>query len=307
MINVHFKKDILWAAFLITVLIFFFSRGTLASSEESQGNKTQYIGGWGLPSRDYIDQYGINYARVGYSALRIEKVPNNIFLTIGMGYRIEKKTYRSFEDYLSQAEEISKLSVKIKNVIAISQDDFSGWWERYANKNPKRFFLVWQKIKQISNNVFYGATIYEDDFEKLSPEELIIIGNHIDLVHFYLHDRNNLNKYDTYLEYLNTYFPKAKIILGIYHQDRRDYEKRYVSIDDELGLFETQLNTCFDLLEEERIDGIEFYPGRLGNAEKIIRERKISGESLYIFNKMTENIKNRLNQKFPRPIEEPIQ
>jgi len=265
----------------------------------------KYIGGYGFPAEDYSEKYKINYARVVFTPERYftkEVESRGLFITLNLRYRTGERENRQtipISDYITNAEQVIRYSAGVNNVIAVSQDDFRDWWVHYAKRNVKILEAVSGKINKINPKLMYGATIYENDLDKLSAKEWKEIAKYINLVHFYLHQRPTVNDYDRYLDLVQTYFPKAKIILGIYHYDRIAYERRIATTKQEMGLFTKQLNVCFNKLSDDNIIGIEFYPGRLGKPIDTAMKKNHSPESSKLFYDMNSQVEKKLLNSRP--------
>lgn len=295
----RFGSDNLLKVFLISTFLLLIVTPSFA------GNTTKYIGGYGFPSEDYVTKYKINYARVVYTPqpyFTKEVESSNLFITLNIRYRDGEKGERAtipVADYIANAEEALRYSTKAKNIIAISQDDFRDWWAKYAKRDVKILAAISKKINEINPNIMYGATIYENDLDRLSPKEWQEIARHINLVHFYIHQRPSVNEYDRYLNLVKSYFPKAKIILGIYHYDRIAYERRKATSKQEADFFTKQINTCFDKLSDDNVIGIEFYPGRLGKSIDAAIKKEQSTTSRELYNEMKLQMEKKLLKRKP--------
>lgn len=245
------------------------------------------IGTMGFPTEECVKQYPVlNYARTNMGSTSLIK-KRNLLTTINVGYLKEDKSKKTIEEYMADIEEAVKFSLEEKSVIDIAQDDYLGWYNFYKKKNVRNI----KKIINKNPSLLYGATIYEDDLTKF--RFMSGINNYIDIIHFYLHKRNHITRISSYLSILKGYFPKAKIILGIYNMDRRNYEKRdYHTKEDEINLFQKQLKKYISLMDT--IDGIEFFPGGLGNEENLVKNRNITGDSKEIYFAMANTIKLKL-------------
>jgi len=261
------------------------------------GNDTQLIGGWGYPSDEFLTTGKINYTRVvvypAKSSFHLLQEKKN-YINIGISAIDSSQNYKSINEYIDDLKKWSDYINQPSNIIAFSQDDFVSWWTKATNRDPEALSQIKNAIKSIGSNFYYGATIYETDFDKLSKDQIKAIERNIDLICFYLHKRNNVNDYSRIWNNLRGLFPKSEILLGIYNYDRRGYEKRSASKDEELRLFKKQIDFCFSMLKNNEIKGIEFYPGSLGDNEMIVRKFNITGESMDILFQMTSFIKQKL-------------
>lgn len=243
----------------------------------------KYIGSQGFASDIFIDAYPvINYARAGFSS-KDKITSKGLYSTINVGYLTEDGIKLPSE-YLADIKEAADFAATEAKVISISQDDYIGWYRKY-NSIAKEVRNI---IKNARQKLRYGATIYDDDFDK---KIIAVVGRDIDLVHFYFHKRTRAKQINAYMEKLNTYFPHAKIILGIYNMDRREYEKRSPAAHVEVSMFKRQLKDSMALLNAGKVSGIELFPGGLGNEANVIKNKGIAGESADVFYKMSDVIK----------------
>jgi hypothetical protein len=262
---------------------------SISYAESADNASRKIIGGWGMPSQRYGKEYCVNYAR------GVFKLDNNKMLELAeqKGYFLVLNLVEhrgtgndlSVKEYLESAENFSGYRKRNENVIGVSQDDFRSWWKNWARGRSDTIAAVRDKIKTPTSALLYGGTFYEDDFEKMSQDEISVISRNIDLVHFYLHKRYNLTNYDKYFQVLKANFPSSRIILGIYNYDRRAYEKRGVTRQEELFLFRQQIELCFEYLRIPSVTGVEFYYG-LGENERVAARYKISGGELSTFHEM---------------------
>jgi hypothetical protein len=256
---------------LILLALLLFSQATLYAGIENA--KEIFIGGWGFPSGETNEKFRLNYARVVLpptesSVRSIIREKLLVAVNLKAFYRDDhsNKKGRPIEDYLEDAEKWSERSIEVADlIVAISQDDFGNWWRKYADRDIQLIAKVSENIRKYNGRLCYGVTIYEDDLRKTPANEWVGIGKYVDMVHFYLHKRTNLGNYSEYMDRLEKYFPKAKIILGIYNYDRRSYEKRAASDGDEIKLFQRQMDKCLAIISDRHAIGIEFYPGILSD------------------------------------------
>jgi len=255
------------------------------------------IGGWGFAESGYAQKNKINYSRVVYEPTEnnARKICSKKFMTT-VNIKVESKgQLLARDEFLAGVKEWANLSNKYRCIAELAQDDLGRWWNKYYKKDRSIILSVKDAIKKVNPNLQYGATIYEDDLTRLTGEELSFLGKNLDVVHFYLHKRDRLNNYDQYIQKIKYHFPSAKIILGVYRTDRREYEKRLTSAEEEeMDLFTKQLNYCLTMAKRKKVDGIEFYPGTLGNDEDVLTGRKMQGNEAKAFRMMSKKINEQL-------------
>lgn len=242
-----------------------------------------YIGGWDCPKKRTNLKPTGNYCRLPHKAAEenIEKQEFvKQFIAIDLrGVSIEHKC-SDIKEYLEAAESWSLLSLSNANIVILIQDDFVWWWKKCTQKNIEFLRLTKMAITKHNKILLYGITFYETDFDKLTDNELFAMGKQIDALHFYFHRRSNVNNYSMYINMIKKYFPRTKIIFGVYNYDRRNYERRYDSDNVEIKLFIDQLNYCYKkLMTDNSILGIEFYPGSLGEPKRLLMRKKLIGDA----------------------------
>lgn len=121
-----------------------------------------------------------------------------------------------------------------------------------------------------------GVTIYRD---QLQTGELDRLGlgdgarRSVGLVHLYPHYRKERRSLAEDVAAAKRAFPGAKVILGSYAYDRREYlpcaagTKNRCAPEEETSLFESQLKEELGLVQSGDAIGIEFFPGNFGSEE----------------------------------------
>lgn len=266
----------------------------------AQQGESLLIGGWEFAESGYAQKNRVNYARVVYEPT--ESNARNIcskkfHTTVNLKAK-SKGQLRARDEFLADAREWANLSTRYHCIMELAQDDFGNWWQKYYKKDRSIVLSVKDAIRKGNPDLQYGATLYEDDLTRLTADELNFLGKHVDVVHFYLHKRDRLNNYDQYIQKIKYHFPSAKIILGVYRTDRREYEKRLKSSEkEEMDLFMKQLNVCFAMVKRKAAAGIEFYPGSLGNDDGFLSRRSMQENEEKAFRVMSRKIKEQLFQK----------
>jgi hypothetical protein len=266
----------------------------------AQQGESLLIGGWGFAESGYAQKNRVNYARVVYEPT--ESNARNIcskkfHTTVNLKAKSTGQLLAK-DEFLAGVREWANLSTRYRCIAELAQDDFGRWWQKYYKKDRGIILAVKDAIKKGNPNLQYGATLYEDDLTRLTADELNFLGKNVDVVHFYLHKRDRLNNYGQYIQKIKYHFPSAKIIFGVYRTDRREYERRLKSSEkEEMDLFMKQLEVCFAMVKRKAADGIEFYPGSLGNDDGVLRGRSMQENEEKAFLFMSRKINEQLFQK----------
>jgi len=180
------------------------------------------------------------------------------------------------------AEDFSKLSLTYKHMLEIDFDDFISQLEnqQIAGKlsNPDAFVnSVITATHYYNPNLKFGATIYEDSLTHAMLTTTLTAATRakIQYVHFFIHYRQNVSKFATYLAQVKSYFPNAKIIGGNYPYDRIDYlwctqgdpDRTPCTPAQEQSSHQSLMQTELNLYKSGSIVGIESYFGYFGNPQ----------------------------------------
>jgi len=269
-------------AILLTIFFLLINNHNAFADKIRDISKGIYIGGWDCPTKRTNEKPEGNYCRLPHRASeenlkKLESVKQFIAINL-RGITADQKC-SDFESYLEAAELWSLLSLRNKNIVILTHDDFVAWWIKCTKRNVEIFSKTKAAINKHNKKLLYGITFYETDFDKLTDNALFAMGEQIDVLHFYLHRRSNVKNYGRYVSSIKKYFPNAKIIFGVYNYDRRNYEKRYDNDDMEKTLFVDQLNYCYKKLRTDNsVLGIEFYPGSLGEPQRLLMRDKLIGD-----------------------------
>jgi hypothetical protein len=174
----------------------------------------------------------------------------------------------------------AELSRNPTSVVEIGVDDFTGQYERLlsagANNAADILNALIEGVKSGDSKLRFGATIYEDELRSAAlsdPNLPAAIRAKFDLVHLYLHFRNNAANTSAYVKQAKQLFPNAKIILGVYAYDRISYipcakgPSRACTKQEELNYFGEALDADITLLKNGAVSGLEFYPGSFGREQ----------------------------------------
>jgi hypothetical protein len=131
-------------------------------------------------------------------------------------------------------------------------------------------------LKSRSAKVQFGVTIYQDqlitgEFDKLQLSEAARQG--IDIVHLFPHYRKERKSVTDYVAEAKRVFPNAKVILGVYAYDRREYlpcaagTHVACSSQEEVNLFDQVFREDLKIADSGAVAGIEFFPGSFGGED----------------------------------------
>jgi hypothetical protein len=164
------------------------------------------------------------------------------------------------------------MSKTVTKIGEISIDDFLDWY--MGAKAAKRTAVLDQIIDAVKTTnpaLHFGVTIYEVELPGVVPGhydvEVMPLAQRkrIDVVHFYVYSRPRTENLGQYIDELHRDFPKAKVFIGLYNQDRRQAEHRpSASPQEEEKVFSHSVQQACSLVRSGHADGIEFYPGRFG-------------------------------------------
>jgi hypothetical protein len=175
------------------------------------------------------------------------------------------------------AREYGRLSRSNPQIIEAGFDDFIGRYKRLflglGIDPPSWLRSVLHDLKSENPSLAFGITLYEDELESpyLVPPRLPAdIAQSVDFVHLFLHYRADASQYAGYVERAKAIFPRAKVIAGLYAYDRINYIPcspgglKPCTSSQEIALFNQAVRVAAQLVKQNRIAGIEFYPGFFG-------------------------------------------
>lgn len=225
----------------------------------------QGIIGYGLSRPDEIQRYGIGTVRgkIGFDG----RIASQYSATIAV---LSNSNVHKFDPDRMLEETRKYLGVRELNKISeISIDDFVEW--HHGVLRAGRAGLLDQIIDLVHDArppLKFGVTLYAEElsssFRVRASDVAPATRAKVDVVHLYVLDRSNCERFDRYVEQTRRLFPKAEVIAGLYNYDRRAFEKRAQSGDEEADLFSRCLDVATDLRKKGTVTGIEFYPARFG-------------------------------------------
>jgi hypothetical protein len=118
-----------------------------------------------------------------------------------------------------------------------------------------------------------GVTIYQDQLTSGALDHLQLSDTSrrsIGFVHLYPHYRKERKPVADYIAQAKQAFPNAKVILGNYAYDRREYlpcspdDHARCSREEEISLFDQNLREGLRIVRSGAVAGIEFFPGNFG-------------------------------------------
>lgn len=179
------------------------------------------------------------------------------------------------EGNLSRAAEYSALSLSNTQLREIDIDDFVAFMEKVDVKDKGGYLSKLIDLTKSKNpKLNFGITLYEDQIQRIERGNVDIppdARKKIDRIALYLHYRQNWGRYQQYVASVRRIFPNAKIYGGVYHYDRRDYiacrqgDSRKCDESEEKDLFQKALVLQKQLLQGGQIQGLELYPGFIGD------------------------------------------
>ncbi len=128
-------------------------------------------------------------------------------------------------------------------------------------------------LKSRTSRVQFGVTIYQDQLITGELDRLQLSDaarRSIDIVHLFPHYRKERKSVTDYVAEAKRTFPNAKVILGIYAYDRREYLPCSADIrvpcsnEEEVNLFDQVLREDLRVASSGGVIGIEFFPGNFG-------------------------------------------
>lgn len=156
-----------------------------------------------------------------------------------------------FDDFVSQTQKLnfssSELSRLLENVAA--------------------------NLKSRGSKLQLGITIYQDQLNSGELDRLQLndrARQSIDVVHLFPHYRKERKPVTEYIAQVKQVFPNAKLILGVYAYDRREYlpcaqdGHTRCSTEEEISLFDRNFLEALRIASSGGAAGIEFFPGNFG-------------------------------------------
>src|ERR1700722_12209417 len=165
------------------------------------------------------------------------------------------------------------------NLAEVGFDDFVSQCEK-TQLGPSELSSLLQTIasnlKSRSAKVQFGATIYQDQLVTGELDRLQLSDGarqSIDIVHLFPHYRKERKSVTDYIAEAKRVFPNAKVILGVYAYDRREYlpcsagDRAACSSEEEVNLFDQAFREDLRIASGGGAAGIEFFPGNFGAEE----------------------------------------
>lgn len=189
--------------------------------------------------------------------------------------------YRNLQEdpntILSYAAYDSQASVTDPRLVEVALDDFTdhfnGWCKTPKVRCDQLLAQVIATSKSKNKNLKFGLTLYEDQLSSLfaNPHFTPALRAQIDLVHLYIHQRQNGPRYASYVAQVKQNLPNAQVIAGAYPFDRVDYIKcgnGPCSAAQEQNYYKQTLQIQLNLLKDGSVVGLELYPGYFGREDK---------------------------------------
>ena len=176
----------------------------------------------------------------------------------------------------TNAATYGNLGLSHPNLAEVGFDDFVSQCEK-THLGPGELSslleTVASNLKSRTSRVQFGATIYQDQLVTGELDRLQISDGarrSIDLIHLFPHYRKERKSVTEYIAEAKRAFPNAKVIIGIYAYDRREYLPCSADIhvacsnQEEVDLFEKVLREDLRVASSEGAFGVEFFPGNFG-------------------------------------------
>jgi len=176
----------------------------------------------------------------------------------------------------TNAATFGSMALSHPNLAEVGFDDFVSQCEK-THLGPSELSTLLQtfssNLKSRSAKVQFGATIYQDqlitgELDKLQLSD--VAKQSVDIVHLFPHYRKERKSVTDYVAEAKRVFPNAKIILGVYAYDRREYlpcaagSHEACSSADEVNLFDQAFREDLKVASGGGAIGIEFFPGNFG-------------------------------------------
>jgi hypothetical protein len=176
----------------------------------------------------------------------------------------------------TNAATYGNLALSHPNLAEVGFDDFVSQCEK-THLGPAELSslleTVASSLKSRTSRVQFGATIYQDQLVTGELDRLQLSDGarrSIDLIHLFPHYRKERKSVTEYIAEAKRAFPNAKVILGIYAYDRREYLPCSADIhvpcsnEEEVNLFERVLREDLRVASSGGAVGVEFFPGNFG-------------------------------------------
>lgn len=165
------------------------------------------------------------------------------------------------------------------NLVEVGFDDFVGQCEK-THLDPSGLSRLLESVaanlKSRGPNLKFGATIYQDQLSSGELDRLQLSDGarqSIDLVHLFPHYRKERKPITDYIADAKRVFPNAKVILGVYAYDRREYvpcspdNHTPCSSEEEINYFDQIFHEDLKIMSSSAAIGIEFFPGNFGGED----------------------------------------
>ena len=183
------------------------------------------------------------------------------------------------ENVATNAATFGNLALSHPNLAEVGFDDFVSQSER-THLGPSELSTLVQtfssNLKSRSAKVQFGVTIYQDQLINGQLDHLQLsdaVRQSVDIVHLFPHYRKERKTVTDYVAEAKRVFPNAKIILGVYAYDRREYLPCAAGIHeacssaDEVNLFDQVFREDLKVASNGGVAGIEFFPGSFGGED----------------------------------------
>lgn len=179
----------------------------------------------------------------------------------------------------ARALELAAAAASDPRLVGVGLDDFLSVllkWQKQGYGGARAAQLlsaVSANVKAKKSTMQFGITLYTDQLaSRLLGDGYLppAVREGVDRVSLYVHYREDGPSFAEAVPQVRKLFPRATVLGGVYPYDRIDYlpcgrkNGSLCEASREVELFEQQLRVQVQLLKDERIDGIELYPGIAG-------------------------------------------
>jgi hypothetical protein len=173
----------------------------------------------------------------------------------------------------------ANLNASHPSLVEVGFDDFVSQAEKTHLDPPELSRLletVAANLKAHGSKLHFGATIYEDQLSSGELDRLQLsdgVRQSIDVIHLFPHYRKERKPVTEYIALAKRDFPNARIILGNYAYDRREYlpcsqdSRARCSSEEEINLFDQNLRENLRIASSGGAAGIEFFPASFGGED----------------------------------------
>jgi len=165
------------------------------------------------------------------------------------------------------------------SLVEVGFDDFVSQAQK-TNLDPAALSSLLESVasnlKARNSKLQMGITLYQDQLDSGQLDRLQLSDSarrSVDYVHLFPHYRKERKPVSEYIARAKQVFPNAKVMLGVYAYDRREYlpcaigDQARCSSEEEVNLFDQNLRGDLQIASSGEAAGIEFFPGNFGDED----------------------------------------